>query len=129
MKSMKTLTLTLGMLLAASTFVLAGGKTGATSTGQSSTSGTSHYKTQQSGQRATGQGISATVQEVDQQDRKVTLRTQDGESVELQVPQQMLTNLQEGDSVEISIRKSQYGQSGMGTQSGQTGSTTRPQSQ
>jgi len=129
MKSMKTLTLTLGMLLAASTFVLAAGKTGATCTEESGTSGTSQHKMQQSGQRATGQGISATVQEIDQQDRKVTLRTQDGESVELQVTQQMLTNLQEGDSVEISIHKSQYGQSGMGTQSGQTGSTTRPKSQ
>jgi Cu/Ag efflux protein CusF len=129
MKSMQTLSLTLGMLLAASTFVLAGGKTGATSTGQSSTSGTSQYKTQQSGQSAIGQGIAATVQEVDQQDRKVTLRTQEGESVELQVPQQMLTTLQEGDSVEISIRKSQYGQSGMNTQSGQSGSTSRPKSQ
>jgi len=129
MKSMKTLSLTLGMLLAASTFVLAAGKTGATSTGQSSSSGTSQYKTQHSGQSAMGQGISATVQEVDQQDRKVTLRTQDGESVELQVPQQMLTTLQEGDSVEISIRKSQSGQSGMGTQPGQSGRTTQPKSQ
>lgn len=130
MKSVKTLALTFAMLLAVSTFALAAGKTGA---GQSSTSGTSQYGKQQSGQGAmgaqAGQTISATVQEVDQQDNKITLQMQDGESVELQVPQEMLTNLQQGDSVEVSIQKSQKGQSGMGTQSGQTGGTTYPKSQ
>jgi len=125
MKSKKILALICGMLLAASTFALAAGK----SAGQSSTSGTSQYGTQQTGQSMSGQNISATVQEVDQQDNKVTLEFQGGNSVELQAPQQMLRDLQQGDSVNVSIQKSKHGQSGMDSQSGQTGGATSPKSQ
>jgi hypothetical protein len=109
-----------GMLMAASTGVMAGSKSGATST---------EYKSgmQQTGQRMSDQNISATVQEIDQQDNKVTLQFRDGNSVELQVPQQMLSDLQQGDSVNVSIQKS--GKSGMGTQPGQTGGMTQPRTQ
>ena len=124
MKSKKILALICGMLLAASTFALAAGK----SAGQSSTSGTSQYG-MQTGQSMSGQNISATVQEVDQQDNKITLEFQGGNSVELQAPQQMLRDLQQGDSVNVSIQKSKHGQSGMGSQSGQTGGATSPRSQ
>ena len=122
MKTMNTLALTLGMLLAASTFVLAADKpAGPSHTGKSGMSGTSQqgaekseYRTQDRMGARAGEGMTATVQEVNQSDRTVTLRMQGGETVELQVPQGTLSNLQTGDSVEVSIRKSERGTSGTG---------------
>jgi hypothetical protein len=79
--------------------------------------------------------ISATVAEIDQQQKTVTLRMQNGESVELQVPQQLLADLNEGDSVQVSIRKAS-GASGMGGSSRQpaqpgagSGTMPRPRTQ
>lgn len=51
--------------------------------------------------------ISATVSEVNQQQRTVKLRMQNGETAQFQVPQQLLSQLNQGDSVQVSIRKMQ----------------------
>lgn len=74
--------------------------------GQSSMDGSSQHKQ--------GQSMSATVDEVDQQEGMITLRTSNGKTVELQVPDAMLSDLQSGDRVEVSIRKAdmQPGMSG-----------------
>jgi hypothetical protein len=60
----------------------------------------------------------------------ITLRPDQGESIELTVPEAMLSDLQAGDSVEVSIRKadkgshSPSGQSGpMQQQPGQSGNS------
>ena len=79
--------------------------------------------------------IFATVADVDQKESTVKLRMQNGESVELQVPQQLLSELNKGDSVQVSIRKADK-PSGMGGSSrepsqpgaGSSG-TTRPRTQ
>jgi hypothetical protein len=76
--------------------------------------------------------ITATVSDVDQQQRTVKLRMQNGESVELQVPQQLLSELNKGDSVQVSIRKADSSSSGSSRQPAQPGAgsgTTRPRSQ
>jgi hypothetical protein len=76
--------------------------------------------------------INATVAEVDQQQKTVTLRMQSGESVELQVPQQLLSELNKGDSVQVSIRKASAPSGGSSKQPLQPGAgsgTTRPRSQ
>jgi len=94
--------------------------------GQSSSMGTMGRQSEQT--------ISATVEDIDKQQRMITLRPNQGESIELTVPEAMLSDLQAGDSVEVSIRKadkgshSQSGQSGsmqkQPGQSGQSGSRT-----
>jgi hypothetical protein len=95
-----------------------------TTTGQSSQTGTMGMQDEKA--------ISATVAEVDQQDKRLSLRLEDGETVEFQVPETMLSNLQEGDSVEVSIRKAdKMHKSGMGgTQPSQksSGGMTKPRS-
>jgi hypothetical protein len=76
--------------------------------------------------------IHATVAEVDQQQKTVTLRMQSGESVELQVPQQLLSELNKGDSVQVSIRKANGPSSGSSKQPLQPGAgsgTMQPRSQ
>jgi hypothetical protein len=66
--------------------------------------------------------FAAIVTTVNPQHQTVTLRMQGGETVELRVAEPLLTELQAGDSVQVSISKS-AGLSGMGSPSG-TG--TRP---
>jgi hypothetical protein len=67
--------------------------------------------------------INATVTDVNKQQKTVKLRTQNGETVELKVPDRLLTDLNQGDSVQVSIHKAE-GQPGMGgtqpTRPGQT---------
>ena len=88
----------------------------------------------QTGTMGMQDSITATVAEVDQQQKTVTLWLQSGESVELQVPQQLLSELNKGDSVQVSIRKA-AGASGMGgssrepSQPGAGSGTTRPRNQ
>ena len=53
--------------------------------------------------------ISARVAEVNQQQQTIKLLTENGNTVELQVSEQLLTDLQRGDSVEVSIRKTEWG--------------------
>jgi len=63
--------------------------------------------------------INATVAEVNYQQKTIRLRTQAGETVELKVPEQSLSNLKQGDSVQVSIRKAE----------GQAGTSSMQQSQ
>lgn len=56
--------------------------------------------------------IHATVDDVNHQQQTVKLRMQDGKTVELKVPEQSLTSLSKGDSVQVSINKAP-GQSNM----------------
>lgn len=49
--------------------------------------------------------IPATVSEVNQQQRTVKLRMQNGETAQFQVPQQLISQLNQGDSVQVSIQK------------------------
>jgi len=48
-------------------------------------------------------GISATVQAVNAQGETITLKTEHGESMELQAPAAMLAGLQSGDAVEVKM--------------------------
>lgn len=79
--------------------------------GQSSQTGTMGMQSEQA--------ISATVENIDKQQRMITLRPDQGESIEMTVPEAMLSDLQAGDSVEVSIRKADKGSR---SQSGQSGS-------
>jgi hypothetical protein len=94
------------------------GATGSSPTGTPSSS---------MGTMGTQDAIHATVDDVNHQKHTVKLRMQGGETVELKVPEQSLTSLSKGDSVQVSIHKADV-QSGMpGTQqsrpeSGHTGS-------
>lgn len=56
-----------------------------------------------SAEAGAGTGISATVQEVKAQEETIKLKTEHGESVELQAPAAMLAGLQEGDAVEVKM--------------------------
>ena len=56
--------------------------------------------------------IPATVTDVNHQKHTVKLHMQSGETVELKVPEQSLTSLSKGDSVQVSINKA-AGQSSM----------------
>jgi Cu/Ag efflux protein CusF len=47
--------------------------------------------------------ISATVQGVDAQQETVTLRTSDGETVDLRAPADLLAGLQAGDAVDVAM--------------------------
>jgi hypothetical protein len=115
---LKTSTLALVLAFAVSPLALAGDR-------MKSTSGQS---TQQMGQSTMGtssqydqrHSMSATVTEVDQQEGMIKLRSSNGKTVELEVPEAMLSDLQSGDRVEVSIRKATQD---MGGQSqGQSGS-------
>jgi Cu/Ag efflux protein CusF len=86
---------------------------------QSSDSGTSS----QAAQSRTA--TPATVEAVDSQQGKITLRMEkSGNTVEMQVPEALLSDLESGDSVQVSIRKSQQSQSS-GSQSPNSKSQSR----
>ena len=72
--------------------------------------------------------IHATVADVNHQHNTLKLKMQGGETVEFKVPEQALTSLNKGDSVNVSIRKAEgpSGQSGMGTMSPSSPSRTEP---
>jgi len=65
--------------------------------------------------------IHATVADVNHQHNTLKLKMQGGETVEFKVPEASLTNLNKGDSVQVSIRKAEA-HSGMTT----PGMTTQP---
>lgn len=121
-KPMKTVVFSIVLLFVAAGLAVSQGQT----SGQKGQTGTTS-QTQQRMPGAMGMqdqnSISATVEDVDQEENKLELRTADGETVELKVPSAVISDLQTGDRVEVSIRK-QQGQSGSGTQSqpGQSGS-------
>jgi Cu/Ag efflux protein CusF len=123
-KSLKTWTLAIAMAFAVSPLAFAADKTGTgqgqqsgyqdrtTTPGQTGQSSMGTSGQQRMGQHQ-GQGMQATIQDVDRENGSVTLRSADGKSVELEVPQSMLSDLQAGDSVEVSIRKSDSKHQGM----------------
>ena len=79
----------------------AGGQQGQQPMGSSPTEAPSS----QTGAKGVRFAIPATVAEVNQQQKTVRLQMQDGETVELKVPQKALAELTQGDSVQLSIRK------------------------
>lgn len=107
---LKTSTLALVLAFAVSPLALAGDS-------MKSTSGQSTQQTGQSSMGASsqhdqGQSKSFTVTEVDQQQGMLKLRSSNGKTVELEVPEEMLSDLQSGDRVEVSIRKATHGMNG-----------------
>jgi TolA-binding protein len=78
------------------------GTTGSTTGTQSPSMGT----------RGAQNAIHATVDDVNHRQHTVKLRMQDGQTVELKVPEQSLASLSKGDSVQVSIHKT-AGQSNM----------------
>jgi hypothetical protein len=104
------------------------GQPGAGTPGTSGSPGTTEQPMQRQpmGSSATGttmggmgmqDAIHATVAEVNQTQKTVRLRMQNGAMVELKVPDQLLADLNQGDSVQVTIHKE--GQSGTtGTSSG-----------
>jgi len=110
----KSAVMAMTIMFATAPFALAGNKSTSASSGQeqhyqtpkghSTTSSSSTMEMQQH------QSISATVEEVNQQENRVSLRLDDGNTVEMQVPAGMVSDLQQGDSVEVSIRKADQGQ-------------------
>src|SRR5687767_7511772 len=94
-KSSIVFTLVLALSFALTLFALAADKPG--QTGQYSQQGQSQQmdkKSMGTMGRQSEQAISATVEDIDQQQRMITLRPDQGESIELTVPQAMLSDLQ-----------------------------------
>src|SRR3989442_1683868 len=87
--------------------------------------GTSSTPSSQMGTMSTRDTINATVADVNHQHKTVKLKMQGGETVEFKVHEASLTNLNKGDSVQVSIRKAE-GQSGMSTQPAQPAQPARP---
>lgn len=113
----------MAVVLTAAPFVVAqtsgsGSTTGGTmspgATGSTGTTGTSSSQMGTMGMDT----VNATVADVNHQQNTVKLRMQGGETVEFKVPQASLSNLNKGDSVQVSIRKAegQSGTTGAGTQ-------------
>jgi hypothetical protein len=121
-KLSKTIMFALAVVLVATPLVFAQ-QPGSSSSGMgaagpsdrpSTTPGMSSSGTRSSsmGTMGTQDAIHATVDDVSHQKHTVKLRMQGGETVELKVPEQSLTSLSKGDSVQVSIHKAE-GQSGM----------------
>lgn len=144
-KTFKTVAIAVAVLFTVAPFALAGGQSATDAAKKQSQQ--AQYGATQSGQQrpspsTTGQtgtmgmqdekAISATVAEVNQQDKRLSLRLEDGETVELQVSEALLSDLQEGDSVEVSIRKADKmqtpGMGGMQPSQQGSGSMTKPRS-
>jgi hypothetical protein len=54
---------------------------------------------------AGGPMITATVQSIDQNAKRLKMQTADNETIELQAPEGLLSQLQAGDRVEVAIHK------------------------
>src|SRR5262245_44523976 len=143
-KLSKTIVFAIAVIVVAAPFVLAqtsgAGSTGAGSmpsgqTGPGTTStpssrmdtGTSSPSSSQMGTMGARDAINATVADVNHQHNTLKLKMQGGETVEFKVPEASLTNLNKGDSVQVSIHKAER-QSGMGTQPAQPARPARPES-
>lgn len=104
--AVKTWALALAMAFAVSPMAWAAGSYQGTSSQQLQRR---HQQTERPAMGTSGQhqsrAMTATVESVDKQKGSITLRPSNGKSVELQVPESMLSDLQSGDSVEVSIRK------------------------
>jgi len=114
----KAVVFAIAVVLAAAPFVFA-----QTSGSGSATSGTQPYmgpgttgsQSSQTGTMGAQDTIHATVADVNHQHNTLKLKMQGGETVEFKVPETSLTNLNKGDSVQVSIHKAEA-QSGMTTQ-------------
>ena len=98
---------------------------GSGTTGSTSPSMSTGTQSPSMGTMGAQDAIHATVTDVDHQKHTVKLHMQSGETVELKVPEQSLTSLSKGDSVQVSIHKA-AAQSNMPSShesSGTTGST------
>jgi len=91
---------------------------------QMGTGTTTGSQSSQMGTMAAQDTLQATVADVNHQDHTLKLKMQDGKTVEFKVPEASLTNLNKGDSVQVSIRKADAHSSGMGTSTGTTPSRT-----
>ena len=78
-------------------------------------------------QNQSGSTTSATVVTVDKDSGTFTIMSQDGQPVELQASESMLSNMQVGDVVEVSVRKVRPEQSS-GTSSSQSSPPSSGQS-
>jgi hypothetical protein len=80
--------------------------------GSGTTGSTTGMQSPSMGTMGIQNAIPATVADVNHQKNTVKLQMQGGETVELKVPEQSLSSLSKGDSVQVSIHKT-AGQSGM----------------
>jgi len=110
----KAVVFAIAVVFAAAPLVFAQATTPGTSPGatapgtQEQHRSTSSTTTQSSQMSTTGQDIlNATVADVNHQHQTVKLKMQGGETVEFKVPEASLTNLNKGDSVQVSIRKAE----------------------
>jgi hypothetical protein len=133
-----TLTKTMGLALTGLLLMAPVGMAAGTSSERSTGPGSPHTGPQM--QQSTpsmprGQAdhrVSATVEDIDQAKGELTLRLEQGDRVELKLPKQAISGLQEGDRVHVAIVK-ESGASGLpGTPStpgrSPSGSSERPQS-
>ena len=122
-KLSKTLMLALAVVLVTVPLVLAqqsdrpgssssGMGTGATGSPSERPSTSTGTQSPSMGTMGAQDAMHATVTDVDHQKHTVKLHMQGGETVELKVPEQSLTSLSKGDSVQVSIHKA-AGQSNM----------------
>jgi hypothetical protein len=142
-KLSKTIVFAIAVIVAAAPFVLAqtygGGSTpsgqmgpGTTSTPSTPSSqmgpGATSTPSSPMGTMSTRDTIRATVADVNHQHNTIKLKMQGGETVEFKVPEQSLTNLNKGDSVQVSIHKAEA-QPGVSTQPAQPARpSARPES-
>jgi len=135
-KLSKTIVFAFAVIVVAAPFVLAQTSGGSSSSGQMApgttstpSTSTSPSTSSQMGTMSTRDTLNATVADVNHQRNTLKLKMQDGETVEFKVPQASLTNLNKGDSVQVSIRKAEASSS-MGTQPAQPArpESTRPES-
>ena len=107
--------------------------TGTGMSGSGTTGSTSGTQSPSLGTMGAQDAIHATVADVNHQQHTVKLRMQGGEMVEFKVPEQSLTSLSKGDSVQVSIHKAEASgmpstpqsrpESSPGAGAGTTGST------
>src|SRR6266705_7180368 len=124
-KLSKTIVFAIAVIVAAAPFVLAQTYGGGSTPGGQMGPGTTSAPSSQMGTMRTRDTINATVADVNHQHNTIKLKMQGGETVEFKVPEQSLTNLNKGDSVQVSIHKAE-GQSGMSTQPAQPAQPARP---
>ena len=112
----KAVVFAIAVVFAAAPFVFAQATTpgaGSTAPGtqERSTSSTTTHSSQMS---TMGQDtVNATVADVNHQQNTVKLKMQGGETVEFKVPEASLSNLNKGDSVQVSIHKAEAHPGGM----------------
>ncbi len=102
-KLSKTIVFAIAVIVAAAPFVLAQTYGGGSTPGGQMGPGTTSAPSSQMGTMSTRDTINATVADVNHQHNTIKLKMQGGETVEFKVPEQSLTNLNKGDSVQVSI--------------------------